>query len=352
MKKNLFSAALVLSAIIYGQNFATAQNYRVHKDSVIAGDGLDNYSNYTRSWDNTLMEVIRIDAIDNNNSTRDTATYNGNGTLNRVDTYWLVSGTWMHTIEFIYDGSLNIIRTNETGDNGGGVWTKSFDISYNGANEMTDIQLDALSISGSPEGMMANFENLSYTAGNLTYLELIGDMGMGIDTYELSATHDMMNPLGEQLMITETPDLLLNTTQNNLLQITFVNDENIANSGDLAIDRVLSYDANNNVVEVDEQASEFTENPSTTRYMWENTAAVKDVFQVDFQVYPNPVTNEINLLSGEHLIEYEIRDLTGQLVQSERLNGLSTIDINLPIGLYILNVNSESGVGTTKFIVK
>ncbi|MFA9214558.1 MAG: T9SS type A sorting domain-containing protein [Candidatus Methylacidiphilales bacterium] len=68
-------------------------------------------------------------------------------------------------------------------------------------------------------------------------------------------------------------------------------------------------------------------------------------------VSPNPATNTLNLNISE-AISYTITNLQGQAMQHETMkNASNSIDIsNLPVGVYIINVTTETGNYYSKFI--
>jgi photosystem II stability/assembly factor-like uncharacterized protein len=68
--------------------------------------------------------------------------------------------------------------------------------------------------------------------------------------------------------------------------------------------------------------------------------------------YPNPVDDEINIYSKEKIIQIEILDIEGKLVEVTVLNKYNaTIDISdLPKGMYFLKVKNDRGISIKKFI--
>jgi hypothetical protein len=75
--------------------------------------------------------------------------------------------------------------------------------------------------------------------------------------------------------------------------------------------------------------------------------------QIRWVVYPNPVTNHLNVhLAGEENLNYSIWDLSGKLIMSGFLwGGENTVDLTqLPKGIYILHAISHSQFFIKKII--
>jgi hypothetical protein len=85
------------------------------------------------------------------------------------------------------------------------------------------------------------------------------------------------------------------------------------------------------------------------------TVAVPDVSVVaDFSIYPNPVTDQLNITSATEMTQIEIFNQLGQVVYSQvvkdsRFN-LETTGFNA--GVYFVRITSDEGVATKKFVVK
>lgn len=80
-----------------------------------------------------------------------------------------------------------------------------------------------------------------------------------------------------------------------------------------------------------------------------------DFFATNFSVYPNPSTGLVNLASKNNMAinTIQITDLNGRVVRNINTNGVSETQINisdLTAGMYFLNVQTDSGSGTTKII--
>ena len=76
-------------------------------------------------------------------------------------------------------------------------------------------------------------------------------------------------------------------------------------------------------------------------------------------VYPNPAADfvnvNLNLVNTSSVVTYEIADMTGKVVYSERRNnmksGMNRISLNgLATGAYILKISTDSGVYSEKLL--
>jgi len=65
-------------------------------------------------------------------------------------------------------------------------------------------------------------------------------------------------------------------------------------------------------------------------------------------VYPNPSSSILNIKTGEPLQEISIYNTLGALVQTEKTNTFSVEQ--LPAGIYILQIKTEKGTSTVRFI--
>lgn len=83
--------------------------------------------------------------------------------------------------------------------------------------------------------------------------------------------------------------------------------------------------------------------------------STSDFFASNFAVYPNPSNGLVNLASKNNMAinAIQITDLNGRVVRNINTNGVSETQINisdLTTGLYFLNVQTDSGSGTTKIV--
>lgn len=82
-----------------------------------------------------------------------------------------------------------------------------------------------------------------------------------------------------------------------------------------------------------------------------STTSVRDIFNSNaISVYPNPAQNELKLNTNESIESVQIMNMNGAIVRSVSGNN-NIVSLNdLESGVYILNVSTESGAYTVKFI--
>lgn len=86
----------------------------------------------------------------------------------------------------------------------------------------------------------------------------------------------------------------------------------------------------------------------------EQTMGVDEKFAINVQIYPNPVGDELNIMSLYQLKGYEIYDVYGKKVGWGTGEGTYTA-LNtsyLKAGVYFLTATSEEGLQTTRKIIK
>jgi len=77
----------------------------------------------------------------------------------------------------------------------------------------------------------------------------------------------------------------------------------------------------------------------------------EQVKKLDFQIYPNPVSEVLSLKTTEKIKEVRIFDTTGRALPTQEQNG--SVDVrNLEKGIYILKVQTDKNNYTQKFIKK
>lgn len=86
----------------------------------------------------------------------------------------------------------------------------------------------------------------------------------------------------------------------------------------------------------------------------ECTTSINDLQEASFLVYPNPVTDVLNIAGDLDISDIRVVDLSGRTVFQQSANGLRTLQIStadLPSGLYLLEIYTSSG-RVVKEIVK
>ena len=104
-------------------------------------------------------------------------------------------------------------------------------------------------------------------------------------------------------------------------------------------------------------ANFYTNLPAVNAMAWqmygEQTLGVEDFTTADLTLYPNPASDQFNISSGNELIQTVIvRDILGKTIETIQVNGLNqNVNIsNLPKGLYLVEVELETGRAVQKLI--
>jgi hypothetical protein len=75
---------------------------------------------------------------------------------------------------------------------------------------------------------------------------------------------------------------------------------------------------------------------------------------VEFAIYPNPVTDQLNIASGAEMTKVEILNQLGQKVYSQVVKdtnfNLNTSGFNT--GVYFVRITTDEGIATRKIMVK
>jgi len=74
----------------------------------------------------------------------------------------------------------------------------------------------------------------------------------------------------------------------------------------------------------------------------------------ELTIFPNPVFDKLNIRSSTPLFKVEIFDFTGKSVLTENFRGLNEIQADLasfPEGIYVIRINNESTIVSSKFVV-
>ena len=101
----------------------------------------------------------------------------------------------------------------------------------------------------------------------------------------------------------------------------------------------------------------FTSDGSVTEEGWSadttcESLSIGEQNISDFKMFPNPANDVLNISAAVNLENAKIYNLVGQLVVDQKIGSLSDqINVSqLKTGIYILEVASEGGVGTYKFV--
>ena len=85
----------------------------------------------------------------------------------------------------------------------------------------------------------------------------------------------------------------------------------------------------------------------------EDPASTNDFFNTNFAIYPNPTVDVLNIESKNGLVANEIKltDLSGKVVKVQK--GATAVNVSdLASGTYIIDVTTNEGRATSKFIKK
>lgn len=79
-----------------------------------------------------------------------------------------------------------------------------------------------------------------------------------------------------------------------------------------------------------------------------STSVKKNSASQEIGLYPNPVTDRINLISPDAVNRYHVSDLTGKCLQQGSESGMTSLDVTLlPKGMYLLSLETESAKKVT-----
>lgn len=352
--KRMFTYAAALVCGMFMLNSAQAQSCLLVEDSISAGNNATEH----RWYNYTGTVLTTIDHMDSNSvqiNRVDSVFYNGNGLQSMVKIYNTNPMTLRETSTLTYDGSNRLIRVHVAGDNGNGPWTMAHDIAYNGSGEMESMKMDALSISGDPEGFTANFDNMVWTNGNVTSVDLIIDMGMGVDTIELGVSYDSGNNLSQMQPIYEVGDLIEQVNQNNITQIVTLETEVFGAPGQIALHNTYSYDGNNNVIVRNELPGLFNGNQSTYGYKYTCSGVGIDEFRaLEAKIYPTPTSDVVNIQTDESIESVQLFDLNGRLVMTDTpLSSKAQLEVSsLESGMYMIRVESQGAIHQSKVVIE
>ena len=103
----------------------------------------------------------------------------------------------------------------------------------------------------------------------------------------------------------------------------------------------------------------FIDQPDLVEYIWGNSVGVAwdqelnvDEFdQNQISVYPNPTTNTISIKGLSVKADVQVFSIEGKLLNAFTYNNETTIDLNLPRGIYLLAITSENRQTVKKLIV-
>ncbi|MBO2523390.1 MAG: hypothetical protein CW336_05980 [Bacteroidetes bacterium] len=79
---------------------------------------------------------------------------------------------------------------------------------------------------------------------------------------------------------------------------------------------------------------------------------VEEAQNVNVNIYPNPTTGVLNVVTNANNYEYQIINSVGQIVMSGNANGKTTVNVSELSGVYFLRIIADGDVIVRKITVK
>ena len=103
----------------------------------------------------------------------------------------------------------------------------------------------------------------------------------------------------------------------------------------------------------------FIDQPDLVEYIWgtnvgqtwDQELSVTGFDENQIRVYPNPTTNTITIKGLDVQADLQVFSVEGKLLNSLKYNPETTINLNLPSGIYLLTISSEDKQITKKLVV-
>lgn len=204
-------------------------------------------------------------------------------------------------------------------------------------NQLTDLDLSQNS----------NLSALSFGSNQLTNIDLSNNIN-------LSELYCINNQL-ETLDLSQNTNLIvLHCRNNSFTELDMRNGNN---------DLILTFDtmsnpelfcvsvddviySESNWVNIDPQTS-FSEDCS-------ETLGINEVSELeDVTLYPNPATNQFQIKGLQEDTEITVYDINGRQIQKQTINPNQSVSIQeIPSGMYVVNIQNNSGAITKKLIVR
>ncbi len=355
MIKNITKISFLLLFLQIGSQL-NAQVCWLAKDSV--NQGSDSSAFVVYNYHNGLLTTLEYtDSAGQGIETTDSIIYGSNGKQSHIRVYDAGLSTLFRTTTLSYDMNDRVNRIHVWEDNGFGPSTIAHDILYNGSNQIQHLRVDTASITGTPEAFDLSFENIVWQNGNIINVDLIGDLiGLGTDdTIEFRVEYDNMKNIERFLPFEDAGSFIEQISSNNITKLITVNDEIVGTTGTLALDRNYTYDSNGEVSTRTENIALFTDNPSTTGFLFQcSGVGLEENEFSSFSIYPLPAKEEITIEADEMIFEIKLLSLNGQLVFKEQFaTETATLSLSgIDSGLYIIEVIGDKKVSRTKVLVE
>lgn len=354
MNKLISRTAILLIFLQLGTEL-NAQICWLAKDSVFQGSDSSAFVvyNYVGSQ---LTAIHYTDSGQTTVQTTDSIFYGSNGKQSSLKVYDPISSSPFRVSTLTYDSNDRISRVHVMEDYGFGVSTLAHDIIYNASNEIISMKVDPSSITGSPDVFDLNFENMVWLNGNVKSLSLIGDLiGLGTDTLEFTVEYDTKLNLGRLLPIEEVGGLIEQISGNNITKLITVNDEVVGPAGTLGLDRVYTYDGNDEVSSIQENLALFNEEERTTGYKFQCSGiGIEENEFSSVSIFPQPAKEELHIKTTETINSISLYSLTGQLVLKTELKSVTDYSLSLNginSGVYVLEILGDQKTHRAKILV-
>ncbi|MCB0396183.1 MAG: T9SS type A sorting domain-containing protein [Flavobacteriales bacterium] len=342
---------LIISATFFAS--AASAQCKLLTDSIIAGEDQTRYESYEYDGSGRISRVFMVDSGQTSYNSYDSLKYDGSNRLVNVYRMDVGNTSPRQTSTISYNGSNKISRIHVAGDNGS-PWTMAHNMTYDGSANLTAVLLDATAISGSPEGFMASFQNIQWSGGNISKLDLVADLGNGPDTLELSASMDGYKNVERLMYVTEGPDMISFYNTNNILTITFDNAEVLGPAGTKALQYAYTYASNQEVITRQTLPGVFDSRVTTQEFHYDCSAGIGDDDQLraSLGLFPNPAADRVMVQLERNDYTLRLMNLQGQVLKAMTVQGqLAEVDLtSYANGMYIVEVEQNGNRARTRLV--
>jgi len=357
MKKHLLTilGLSIASISSFGQDYC-----RILTDSVESGNGATSHSYYYYNADSKLVKKEKVDSNSVTVNYMDTVIFNIEGRVDSVISYENWTGGNYHTISLEYDGQGRIVRADETGDNGS-PWRKTYDLLYNTDGDLESMEIDQSTLTGTPEGIAADWLDLVWDEGNIISATMSIDvLGFGTpDLIEMNISYDTLKNLSRLKMLSDPMELIFRGNKNNMTSTKFANDENIGgffsvSAGTAALQSDYTYNTYDEAKSEEMLPTILQTTTSKTSYTFDCSISLgsAEIEKSELIVYPNPASSNLTIEAPSSIKSIKVVNMQGKLVYSDFSNktNVSLNIIDLPRGIYFVMVNSGNQLITKKII--
>ena len=104
----------------------------------------------------------------------------------------------------------------------------------------------------------------------------------------------------------------------------------------------------------------FIDQPDLVEYIWgtmvgqtwDENLNVDDVNRLDVKVYPNPAENRVYIKGVQGNAKIELFSVEGRKLANLKMDAQYYIDLNLPSGMYLMQISSENKSSIQKIVIK